>query len=178
MKNVYTKIFQAQNQFLKIEKNATNPFYKKGYSDLNSIMSSILPALRNNGLVISHQVSLDSVQTLIVDVDSGESVSSSFPLPHLEDPQKLGIAITYGRRYNISALLNLLSEFDDDSNDLVIFDCKNKMHLQLIKDGLNGSELSNEDKKLLITKLQNQRLGDLKSLTQQFLQDIKESTNV
>ena len=51
----------------------------------------------------------------VIDTESGESVTSSIVLPQIDDPQKLGSAITYYRRYTLQSLLGLQAE-DDDAN--------------------------------------------------------------
>jgi hypothetical protein len=51
----------------------------------------------------------------IIDVESEDSVTSSIPLPQMDDPQKLGSAVTYYRRYTLQSLLGLQAE-DDDAN--------------------------------------------------------------
>ena len=49
------------------------------------------------------------------DIDSTDSIESSLQLPELNDPQKLGSAITYHRRYTLASLLGLQA-VDDDAN--------------------------------------------------------------
>jgi hypothetical protein len=56
-----------------------------------------------------------NVTTIIIDCENNESVESSISLPALQDPQKLGSAITYFRRYTLQSLLSLQAE-DDDAN--------------------------------------------------------------
>ena len=58
-----------------------------------------------------------SVKTLLIDLDGG-SVESSMQLPSIQDPQKIGSAITYYRRYTLQSLLGLQAE-DDDANATV-----------------------------------------------------------
>jgi hypothetical protein len=55
------------------------------------------------------------VCTVIFDVETELSIESSIMLPALQDPQKLGSAITYFRRYTLQSLLSLQAE-DDDAN--------------------------------------------------------------
>ena len=55
------------------------------------------------------------VYTIIVDVTDGTQVESSLALPNIQDPQKLGSAITYFRRYTAQSLLGLQAQ-DDDGN--------------------------------------------------------------
>ena len=54
---------------------------------------------------------------MIIDSESGELAKSSLELPNLTDPQKIGSAISYYRRYTLSSLLGLQAE-DEDGNGL------------------------------------------------------------
>ena len=54
------------------------------------------------------------VKSIIFDTN-GFSIESGIVLPELNDPQKLGSAITYYRRYTLQSLLALQAE-DDDAN--------------------------------------------------------------
>ena len=56
--------------------------------------------------------------TRLVCVEKGMFVESGIPLPEIADPQKLGSAITYFRRYTLASLLGLKST-DDDANTTV-----------------------------------------------------------
>ena len=46
----------------------------------------------------------------------GKEITSCMALPDLTDPQKIGSAITYFRRYSLTSLLSLQCEVDDDGN--------------------------------------------------------------
>jgi hypothetical protein len=55
--------------------------------------------------------------TQICELETGNvNLESTFKLPELNDIQKIGSAITYARRYNLVAMLNLNIEDDDDGN--------------------------------------------------------------
>lgn len=79
----------------------------------------IVPKLTELKLVVTHSLSQSdstySITTEITDTESGESVKSSFPV-HGSKPQEIGSSITYARRYNLTALLNLDIDEDDDGN--------------------------------------------------------------
>jgi hypothetical protein len=47
--------------------------------------------------------------------ESGEEVASTMKLPESFDPQKIGSAITYYRRYSICGLLSICADEDDDA---------------------------------------------------------------
>jgi hypothetical protein len=55
------------------------------------------------------------VNTSIYHIESGNYIASGIELPNIQDPQKLGSAITYYRRYTLASLLALQST-DDDGN--------------------------------------------------------------
>ena len=62
---------------------------------------------------ISNVEGVSYLETSVYDIESEEAIKSSFPITN-PDPQKFGSAMTYGKRYNLSALLNIVSDEDDD----------------------------------------------------------------
>ena len=59
-----------------------------------------------------------TVTTRIIEIETSVSIDSCIDLPTINDPQKLGSAITYYRRYTLQSLLGLLAQ-DDDGNGAV-----------------------------------------------------------
>lgn len=57
----------------------------------------------------------DLVYSKLICIDGTGGVLSGLKLPDLNDPQKLGSAITYYRRYTLASLLGLQA-VDDDAN--------------------------------------------------------------
>lgn len=112
---IYKKLLEAKKEIGKISKDSTNPFFKSKYFDVNTILEHVEPILQKNGLLLLQPIEAEWVKTIIYDSESGESVSSEMHLPDLSDPQKLGSAITYYRRYTLQSLLGLQAE-DDDGN--------------------------------------------------------------
>jgi hypothetical protein len=54
---------------------------------------------------------------MVIDTDTTEKIESRFPIPEtITDPQKMGSAITYAKRYNIGQLFNIMTDEDDDGN--------------------------------------------------------------
>ena len=113
--NLYTKLNEVKKEIGAISKDSTNPFFKSKYFDINSLLRHVEPLLQKNGLLLLQPIIKGEVFSEILDVESGESVTSSIPLPNMEDPQKLGSAVTYYRRYTLQSLLGLQAE-DDDAN--------------------------------------------------------------
>jgi hypothetical protein len=114
------KIYSALAKFADIvkpiEKDASNPFFKSKYATLSHIQEVIKPHLKASGLILVHAVTGDSVTSTVYAVEDGSSVSSAFPFI-LGKPQENGSAVTYAKRYNTAALLNLDTDADDDGNE-------------------------------------------------------------
>lgn len=115
------KILKAQLEVGKIQKDKTNPFYKSQYFDINSVLEQLLPALEKEGITVVQPLSnIDGKPALrtIVYVDGKELINEAILLPENNDPQKIGSAITYYRRYALQSLFLLQAE-DDDANSAV-----------------------------------------------------------
>jgi hypothetical protein len=115
MKTLLEKLAKVKSEIGKISKDSTNPFFKSKYFDVNSLLEHAEPLLQKNGLILLQPILNDTVITEIWEVESGLKVESGIKLPVLNDPQKLGSAITYYRRYTLQSLLGLQAE-DDDAN--------------------------------------------------------------
>jgi hypothetical protein len=113
--NLYTKLNEVKKEIGAISKDSTNPFFKSKYFDINSLLKHVEPLLQKNGLLLLQPIISNEVFSEIVDIETEESVTSSISLPEMDDPQKLGSAITYYRRYTLQSLLGLQAE-DDDAN--------------------------------------------------------------
>ena len=113
--SIYAKLLEVQKEVGAISKDSKNPFFKSKYFDINSLIAHVQPLLEENGLLLLQPIE-DGVQySRVIDVESGKSIESGLQLPSLNDPQKLGSAITYYRRYTLQSLLGLQAE-DDDAN--------------------------------------------------------------
>ena len=112
---LYKKLLSAKKEIGKISKDATNPFFKSKYFDVNSLLEHVEPILQKNGLLLLQPIESELVKSKILDPETGENVSSEIHLGSYSDPQKLGSAITYYRRYTLQSLLGLQAE-DDDGN--------------------------------------------------------------
>ena len=117
----YTKLLEVQKKLKPIIKDATNPFFKSKYADINSVLAEVRPILTECGVVVMQptRVSTDGrnvLMTYLVNAETGEQLGeASMLLPDIQDVQKLGAAITYLRRYELVSILALEQE-DDDGN--------------------------------------------------------------
>ena len=112
---LHQKLHKAKQSIGKVAKNATNPHFKKSYSDINAIIEAVEPILLENGLLLLQPIQGNSVCTQIICIDSNESIESCMELPAGLNPQQVGSAVTYYRRYTLSSILCLQS-VDDDAN--------------------------------------------------------------
>ena len=110
---------KCQGAMKSVPKNATNPFYKTRYADLDAIWEMCRKPLTENGLSIV-QTTVEINDHLYLDTmllhASGEYLRTQLPLyPTGLDPQSVGSAITYARRYSMSAMLGVSADEDDDA---------------------------------------------------------------
>lgn len=119
-----TELAKALNAFqaelVTVGKSASNPFFKSKYAPLDEIMKRAQPVLTKHGLSIMQLPSSLEGQpalTTIVLHTSGELLQATTPLLLAkDDPQGLGSAITYMRRYAYTAALGIVIDEDDDGN--------------------------------------------------------------
>ena len=120
------KLFKLINEIGKISKDKTNPFYKSSYFDINTLMEHLKPLLEKYKLLLIQPLSnvdgRPAITTTILDIEKDIEkeendimFSSTMTLPDLQDPQKMGSAITYFRRYALQSALCLQAD-DDDAN--------------------------------------------------------------
>ena len=115
---------KAQGQMKGAVKDSANPFFKSKYADLASVVEAIRAAFSANGLsyvqtVQSSDLDEVRVETMILH-SSGEWISCGvLALPvSKNDAQGYGSALTYARRYSLSAAVGVAPE-DDDGNAAV-----------------------------------------------------------
>jgi len=111
---IYKKIFKLQSEIGTILKTNKNPFFRSEYFDINALVEVLQPLLKKHELVLLQPIIDGAVNTIISDLE-GNSIVSVLPLPLEQEPQKVGSAITYYRRYSLVSLLGLRAE-DDDGN--------------------------------------------------------------
>lgn len=101
----------------KIAKTDNNPFFKSKYAGLPSILEAIQKPLEESNLVFTQHPDGGNLTTMLIHTESGEFFRSSYSMnPVKTDPQSIGSAITYARRYALGAILGLNIDEDDDGN--------------------------------------------------------------
>lgn len=101
----------------KIAKDAKNPFFKSNYASLSHILEEVSGPLQDSGLIITQWPNGTALTTMLIHAESGEFMQSDYEMPvaKANDPQALGSAISYARRYAVSSILSLNID-DDDAN--------------------------------------------------------------
>ena len=103
----------------KVSKDAKNPFFKSKYASLPNILEAIREPLEKSGVVVSQFPSgVNGLSTILIHSESGEWMEDTYTMPVAKqnDPQAVGSAITYARRYALAASLGLNVDEDDDGN--------------------------------------------------------------
>jgi hypothetical protein len=114
------EISKALNEFQfavkNVSKDGNNPFFKSKYATLENVISTAKHAMYVNGLSFAQFPDADGLYTVIMHT-SGEWIGAHANLELKgHTPQDQGSAITYMRRYALSAALGLATEDDDDGN--------------------------------------------------------------
>lgn len=103
-----------------VQKDKTNPHFKSKFASLDAIIDATRPVLSKHGLAIVQMPEYDfnnqcaGVTTRVIHT-SGEFSESKLLLPvKSNDPMACGSAISYSRRYSMSAVLMICADEDDD----------------------------------------------------------------
>ena len=131
MKNIAKALAQFHKEMGTIQKSANNPFFKSKYAPLEVILPAIKEPLEKAGLVFYQSPTylwwsnieqginqnMPALKTVLIHVESGAKIEDTLPLILAkQDPQGVGRAITYMRRYALVAMLGLNCDEDDDGN--------------------------------------------------------------
>ena len=108
----------AQAQMTGALKDKKNPFFKSSFADLKSIIYAIRGPLSDHGICFVQSVGNNEqgwpVVTTTLVHKSGQWISDSLALKPLKmDPQSMGSAITYARRYSLASMVGI-PQIDDD----------------------------------------------------------------
>ncbi len=111
-------LHRAQGKIKHAVKDSANPFFKSKYADLTSVWDAIREAFQVEGLSVSQLPSISEqgsscLETILMHT-SGQFIAAMCPLnPAKNDPQGVGSAITYMRRYALQAVAGVCADDDD-----------------------------------------------------------------
>lgn len=108
---------KAQGAMQNAKKDAKNPFFKSKYADLASVWDAVRGPLSSNDLSVIQSIDCDEHGMVLITKllhSSGQWVDSKVRVKAVkEDPQGLGSAITYMRRYALQAIAGVSPDEDD-----------------------------------------------------------------
>jgi hypothetical protein len=119
MKNLFKSLAAFQQECPTIHKGTKG--YGYSYADLPTIFEKINPIMKKHGLGFWQGVEGNALHTTVFHIDSGEVIESVADIPQdvqlkgMNDFQVLGSAITYMRRYQLSAMLGIVTDKDTDA---------------------------------------------------------------
>jgi hypothetical protein len=122
LKNLFKAIAAFQNEVPAIHEGSSG--YGYSYANLSQIFKVINPLLKKHGLGFTQLLDGDALKTIIFHIESGESLESkvniqqNVQLAKMNAYQVLGSAITYYRRYSLSAALGLITDKDTDAAEV------------------------------------------------------------
>lgn len=121
IKDLATSLAKAQSEIKGAVKDSVNPFFKRNYADLESVWDAVRVPLSQNGLSVVQTTSFTPecgtcvITTLLH--SSGQWIEGTLPIAAVKnDPQSIGSAITYSRRYALAAMVGVYQTDDDGEN--------------------------------------------------------------
>jgi len=116
------KIAKALADFQKdlptVTEDGKNPHFGSKFTTLGNLSSVVLPKLSEHGMGYSAPSRIEDGKMILTPTllhVSGESLSIEFIITDTQ-PQKVGSAVTYYRRYGLGALTGVVADADDDGN--------------------------------------------------------------
>ncbi len=129
---------KAQGEIVQPEKNKTvevkdreglRVLYTFDYADYNAIVQAVKGPLSKYGICFTHLIVFNSNDLVLLTRlihSSGEFIESFYPLPRTTDPKSIGGAITYGKRYCLSAITGCVADDDLDAEPSNVSDFKDR----------------------------------------------------
>jgi hypothetical protein len=119
--NISVALHKFHGLMGKVGKDAVNPHFKKKYASLSNIIEATTPHLNAVGLSIIQLPCESGLETMLLHT-SGEYISSVSLTPFKDpsNPQALGSALTYAKRYSYAGALNLNIDEDDDAHKATV----------------------------------------------------------
>ena len=100
-------------------KASENPFFRSSYADLPAIYEACRALLSANDIAVIQAPMIADAEHIFLETilahSSGEWISGIYPIkPVKPDPQSMGSAFTYARRYSLAAMVGIVAAEEDD----------------------------------------------------------------
>ncbi len=124
---------KAQGEMRSAVKDTANSFFKSKYANLDSIISAIRDPLAKYGLSFSqipHEIEGTLYLVSCLMHQSGQKIEGRLPIRiksdgKINELQEMGKALTYLKRYALSAMIGVSCDEDDDGNTSVGYTADN-----------------------------------------------------
>ena len=123
--NLRSAMLEFQKLSVTAKKDGKNPHFRSNYSKLESVIEAVNQG-NQFGLFFTQEIEVKNYQrdivvvTTVRHIDDDNTYVSKLPIllddANMKNPQKIGSAITYAKRYTLQAVYGLPSE-DDDGNE-------------------------------------------------------------
>ena len=115
----FTAMAAAQGDMGAVLKDAVNPHFKSKYADLATVCDAVIPALNKHGIAVIQAPAMNgnrvTLETILAHKGGAYMRTVLEIAPTKTDPQGVGSAITYARRYALQSVAGVAPE-DDDGN--------------------------------------------------------------
>lgn len=146
IKHIAPALLAAQKQITFAAKDSTNPHYKTQYAGLPAVIDAIKGPLNDNGITFIQTPTtpdMDDPRLWLItrlQHESGEWIEDTAicPMPK-QDPQGLGSAMTYLRRYSLAAICGLYQ--DDDDAEKISNKIDTEPHIKTLRECQTITEL-------------------------------------
>jgi len=193
---IATALSKAQAEITHAIESSSNPHFRSNYSKLPEIWDACREPLSKNGLSVTQVIDEKDNKIILITTlmhSSGQYITSKMPLMiSKNDMQGFGSALTYARRYSLSAIVGVASSRDDDDGNCAVSSIysstqghfpakKEKISINQSKEIMQSLEQCDENfKKYVFNKLKSEyKIDDLSNLTvdvyQQLLNAIQQN---
>ena len=120
MNELATALSKAQGEMQAASKDVENTYFKSKYADLGNVWMACRAPLSKNGLSVIQTTRIENNALILITTlmhSSGQWMSGHYPInPIKNDPQGMGSAVSYARRYALSAIVGAYQAADDDDD--------------------------------------------------------------
>lgn len=180
---MYSRIIDFQQSMPIITKTGENPFFKSKYAPLDSIQKAIQKPLAEAGLGYTQEATNEGLKTTLFDID-GNTKEFMYPAVFQGKPQDIGSAMTYAKRYALTACLGLIIEGEDDDGNTAQnssnqnFEAKPKIEVWMSQEQFDKA-MASQDSNVLNTILNSKTTKEGKTfgMKKEFREKLTEKLN-
>lgn len=148
-----------------VSKDGNNPCFKSKYATLENVISSIKEPCKKAGIGYQQWADGLEIHTRVFMLKTPEDyIEQVLEMVLDANPQRMGSAITYYRRYSLGLIFNLQFD-DDDGNAAAGLNQKNNNQPAAPRQSAPSANCQNRTKKIMGAFMFNQMLDDFKKCT-------------